>query len=260
MSFPRFLIERIPFQVGEGPTVFAFPPEELRHLRVARIRPSEHIALIQPDGVVIEVEFHETIEDGVVGRIVSVIPEVPTPRVTLYCGVSKGDRMDLSIRLATELGVPCIVPFLSSRTIVRFEDASKAQSKSLRWTKVALAAAKQSSRTSAPVIEEPLPFSDVVRRVSAHDLVLVAWEEQERGSLRDHVSRALAVSGKAPIELDAAIIVGPEGGLSSEEVDALSDAGAYPITLGTTILRSETACAVASALLVYELGGLGNEA
>lgn len=258
MSLPRFLIERIPFQVGEGPTVFAFSPDELHHLCVARIRQSEHIVLIQPDGVAIEVEFGETIDEGAIGRIVSVLPEAQTPQVTLYCGVSKGERMDLSIRFATELGVQRIAPFLSSRTIVRFEDASKAHMKLLRWAKVAQAAAKQSSRTSAPAVDGPLTFDHIVESVSAHDLVLVAWEEQGQGSLRDYVSHALARCEKASMELDAAIVVGPEGGLSSEEVDALSGAGAYPITLGTTILRSETACAVASALLIHELGGLGN--
>jgi 16S rRNA (uracil1498-N3)-methyltransferase len=101
-----------------------------------------------------------------------------------------------------------------------------------------------------PVVEEPLSLADVTARVGEFDAFLVAWEQAEAAPVSDPLS-------DVPYGGRVALLVGPEGGLTSEEVETLSGAGASVVRLGETVLRSETAGIVLCALTVYEMGGLG---
>jgi len=254
VSAPRFVLPMMPPE-GTG-TLSVVPGADVwRHLQANRIRPGEHIVLVFDGPAVLESEV-VALEDGRLDfLVVSEVASGKLPPVTLYCGVTKGDRMDLTVRSAVELGVARIVPFISSRTVVRIDSDDRARSKRERWQRIALAATQQSSRDEVPDVAAPITLDALIERIPDHDLVLVAWEEQGEGSLRSCVREAREERGP---ELDAALVIGPEGGLSADEVSRMVAAGARPISLGDTILRAETACCVGTALLVHELGGLGN--
>jgi 16S rRNA (uracil1498-N3)-methyltransferase len=121
---------------------------------------------------------------------------------------------------------------------------------------VALAAAKQSKRSGVPSVGDPAGLSDTLVLLGGYALVLVAWEETPADGCG--VRQAILEAGPLPDGARVAIVVGPEGGLTADEVVAFQRMGARMVTIGRTILRAETAAVVATALVVHELGGLGN--
>jgi 16S rRNA (uracil1498-N3)-methyltransferase len=219
---------------------------EFRHLqRVLRLREGDVVTLFDDAGT-----EHE-------GVIVSLSPRVATVRitasapsaresplaVTLYQGVPKGRKMDLVVEKATELGAVKIVPFVSS-----FGTGSVAAThgKRERWERIALAAAKQSGRTVIPEIGAVLTFPEVVTAAAAADRAVLFFE---------HATSAALPAGGAGTT--TAVIVGPEGGFSSDEASRALNAGIVICGLGPRILRTETAAIVALTLVQSRYGDLG---
>ena len=191
--------------------------------------------------------------DGLAAEKVERLAELPAYRITLVQGVAKGAKVDLVVEKATELNIEAVMPVLTGRSVVRL-DVDKTRSRGERWRRVALAAAKQSRRTTLPTVADPLPLVEAYPLLATFDVVLVVWEGAS--ATGPGIGQALDEAA-ATQESRIALVVGPEGGLSSEEVYALEMSGARAVTLGDTVLRSETAGIVAAALCVYELGGLG---
>lgn len=240
---------------GDATCVVELSAEEARHLAALRIRPGEHVMLSDGEGRAFEVELVESPARG--SHACQVRPVAPfeapaRPHLTLVQGVSKGERMDLLVRQAVELGVTRIIPAMTARCIVRLDERKRA-ARGERWRSVARAAAKQSGQPIVPVIANPIDFDEAVSLAANEaDAIVVPWEESQDGSMRNALRD---VPGTAHLFL----FIGPEGGLEVEEVNALRAIGGRVITLGPTILRTETAGVIASALALYELGGLGNE-
>ena len=181
------------------------------------------------------------------------------PHVCLVQGLAKGDKMETVIRHATELGVAEFIPFAAARSIMKV-DAKKAAAKTERWQAIAKSAAMQSGQTRLAHVNQPMKLPAVCAALAGFDAVLVCWEEAPGTAvLHEALASALANVGKPHIEARIAVVVGPEGGLAPEEVEALlaSNAHASLVSLGPSILRTETAGIVAPALVLYELGGLG---
>ena len=253
MSLPRFFIEQT-IDDSDDVVVFPFDEDAYHHLVVRRVRPGEHIAVVDVDHRCHDVRI-TAIADGVVSGVATEMSRSSDlPRVTLFQGISKGERMDLTVRATTELGIERIVPVITQRVIVRFSSEDDRRHKVDRWSRIALESAKQAGRTQVPEVSDIETLDEAIGELPNFDRIIVAWEEQESGSLRD----ALYTDALESTDSSVALFIGPEGGLTSEEVDALLVAGARIITLGDTILRTETAAIVASALVIYELGGLGN--
>lgn len=163
---------------------------------------------------------------------------VPTPRVTLVQALPKADRSELAVELATEAGVDAIVPWQSSRCVARWEGPKVAKGLT-RWRNAAKAAAKQSRRPIVPDIADLHRTADVValvRDVVAGGGTVAVLHESATDSLTSLPLRELS---------ELVLVVGPEGGLSGEEVAKLTDAGAIPVLLGPQVLRTSTAAAVA---------------
>lgn len=168
------------------------------------------------------------------------------PEITLFQSLPKSSKMDLVIRQATELGVFKITPLITERTIVKLDSASL-KSRLNRWKKIAIEASKQSQRSAIPEITDPLELINVNEDVfKEFDLIVVPWEKEEKTSVRD-------ISSKE-IFKNIAVIIGPEGGFSEEEIKKLLDFNAKTVTLGKNILRTETASIVILAVIFYELG------
>jgi 16S rRNA (uracil1498-N3)-methyltransferase len=161
--------------------------------------------------------------------------------LTLAQGISRGERMDLVIQKATELGVSRIVPILTERTVVKL-DATQAARKLQHWQGVLIAACEQCGRNTLPALDEPTTLRDFVRNSPATETRVLLSPE---GSLR--------IRELAPAAL-VTVLIGPEGGLTEDEQNAAVKVGFERVRLGPRILRTETAAIAALATLQAHLG------
>jgi len=175
-------------------------------------------------------------------------------RVTLYQGLPRGVKMEEVVRKATELGVFRIVPVTTAR--VEAGSANTSAFKYERWRRVAKEASRQSQRLVVPEISNVLDSEEAaVELVNGdYDLILIPYELEERRTLkqalRDFGART-SDNGAKPLNI--AVFIGPEGGFESAEIEKLVREGAEPVTMGDTILRTETAGPAAVAMILYEL-------
>ena len=186
-------------------------------------------------------------EDRVLLRIVDKQAFAREPRleVTLFQGIPKAGKMENIIQKCVELGVSSVVPVFMERTVV--VDKGNFGKKLERWQKISDEAVKQCRRGRVPQIGEALSSDQLVSRLGGYDLVLLPYENENRRSIKDHL-RSLRERPET-----AAIIIGPEGGFSEREAKAFTDAGASSVTLGKTVLRTESAGMAALAMVMYEL-------
>lgn len=262
MSLPRFFLEN---QVLAAETEAVFPlrlaAEDAKHARVLRLSPGEHIAVIDADHDYFEceiVDFSDTLPLVRIARRAEAA--INGPQVILLQGLAKGDKMETVIRHATEVGVAAFVPVSCRRSVVKL-DGKKAAAKAERWRAIAKSAAMQSGQPAIPEVSVPVSLREACEMLGGATAVLVCWEEApESASLREAVQGALAETHTPAADARVAVVVGPEGGLASDEVDALLSCNprARLVTLGPSILRTETAGIVAPALVLYELGAMGN--
>lgn len=227
-----------------GEVVTLSEPESHHAARSLRVRPGEAISVADGSGRLIEAvvtRIGPRLEAEIAGVREAVVPR---PAVCLMQAVAKHDRMDACVQKAVEVGVRRIVPFIAERTVVRWE-ADKRWRVVERWRAVSLAAAKQ---CASPW---PVPVDEILDAVPTGQLSGQALV------LDVHVSTRLREVLCAQAPEVVTLVVGPEGGLSGRELDALRASGAEIVTLGERILRTETAGPVASALIAYAYGNLG---
>ena len=219
---------------------------DARHaVTVSRVRPGERLRLGDGAGLVVlgTVMSAESTEVALEVETVARTPR-PAPRIHLVQALAKGDRDELALQAATELGVDVVVPWQAARSISRW-DAAKAVKGRERWTTIAREASKQSLRPWLPEVESVVTTKQLVDR-AARATVLVL------DPLGD-----VALSSLASADLgdrDIVLVVGPEGGIADEEFAALSAAGARRVRLGPTVLRTSTAGPAAIAVLSAVLG------
>ena len=173
--------------------------------------------------------------------------------IYLYQGLPKAQKMDLIVQKGTELGITKFVPIITERVDVKLKGDFK---KLDRLNRIALEAAKQSKRSLVPVVAEPITFDEALAEVGNMDLFLVPYENAENLGIKRVILEATEKGILKDIK-KIGIMVGPEGGFEEEEIDKLKKEKAYIITLGSRILRTETAGFVATSLVQYELGDLG---
>ena len=225
--------------LDDGATV-EITEEIAHHLRVLRIEQGETVVLFDGLG-------HE--RDAVVSRVYRKEMELvargarrdgaraDSARITWLQGYPRGDKLDLIVRQATELGVYAIRPVYTARSVPR-ERNDRGAARVARWERIAEEAARQSGRADLPRVLPPLPLDEALVTLSDHvSLRLVAWESSTRP--------LLDVALDAP-DAPAVVIAGPEGGLAADEVARCEAAGFVAVSLGPRVLRAET---VAPALL-----------
>jgi 16S rRNA (uracil1498-N3)-methyltransferase len=174
--------------------------------------------------------------------------EGPALRVTLYQGLPKGEKLDLILQKCTELGVTEVVTFDAARSIVKLS-GERSAARLGRYEKIVQEAARQSGRRSAPGVAIGGSLKSVLREAD-HEVRLLLWEGEQTTGLRETLQRD-------PAPESVAIVVGPEGGLSEEEVEAAAACGFIPVTLGQRILRTETAGLAMLAILQFHWGDIG---
>ncbi len=164
----------------------------------------------------------------------------PTRAMTVVQGLPKGDKLELVLQKATELGAAGIAPVSTARSVVKLE--GKEDKKLERWRRIVEEAARQCRRSDVPTVHAPSPLAAVWHNLPADVAVLVLDEEEHALPL------SAAWASLAPTR-PLALVVGPEGGLTREEVDSLTARGATSVTLGRLVLRTETAALAALAVL-----------
>jgi 16S rRNA (uracil1498-N3)-methyltransferase len=226
-----------------------FDAREARHLsRVLRLGPGDEVRALDGRGRELTVRLIRVTGAQAEGWVLAVeAPRTESPlALTLVQGLPKADKMEVIVRMATELGVSRIVPVLTARSVVRVVPGREG-GRLDRWRRVAREAAKQCGRTTLPDIEPVRPLDAWVQGRASPGLLVCLWEE-ERARLFERLPGG-------PVA-EAAVVVGPEGGLAASEVDRLRAGGAVVAGLGPRMLRTETAGPVAVALLQARYGDL----
>ncbi len=226
--------------MSPGGTVRLDGPEGHHAATVRRLRVGESLQLADGSGLVAQGTATE-VEPGVVTIRVTCLTEARPhgPRFVLVQALAKNDRDERAVEAATELGVDEVLAWQATRSIVvwRGERAERARRK---WVTVAQAAAKQSRRATVPVVDGPLTSSDVARRI---ETAVAAYVLHEAADV------PLATDDLPADDGDILLVVGPEGGITPEEIALFVSAGARPVRLGPTVLRSSTAGPAALAVL-----------
>lgn len=229
--------------------IVALDADETKHLRdVLRLRTSDEIAVFDGAGR----EFRCRIESiekrqAIIKVIEEIAPKSPESNLNLTLAVAllKGEKFDLVIQKACELGVQKIIPLETHRADVKLKDSRETEKKLERWRRIALEAAKQSGRARLMLVESPVKFGTFINAETEATKILFA---ERNGTNLDNL--------KVEADSEMLAVVGAEGGWEDSEIEKAQAADFQIITLGGRILRAETAAIVVSAILQNQYGDL----
>ncbi|GAA2801396.1 16S rRNA (uracil(1498)-N(3))-methyltransferase [Streptomyces showdoensis] len=244
MTAPVFVVDTVP-----PPGGFLLDGPEGRHaVSVKRLRAGEELVLTDGNGAwaACTVAAAEG-KDQLTVEVTAVHEDpAPAPRITVVQALPKGDRGELAVETMTETGVDAIVPWAASRCITQWkgERGLKALAK---WRATARESGKQSRRTRFPEVADAMSGKQVAALLAGADFAAVLHED------REHPSGALATA-ELPARGEIVLVVGPEGGVSPEELALFEEAGAKPYRLGHSVLRTSTAGTAAAALVLGRTG------
>ncbi|MFD7228141.1 16S rRNA (uracil(1498)-N(3))-methyltransferase [Streptomyces sp. NPDC059881] len=243
MTAPVFVVEH--FAPGSGGRYVLDGPEGRHAVSVKRLQPGEDVVLTDGAGRWADcVVLHTEGKDRLVVRMDSVHEEPEeTPRITVVQALPKGDRGELAVETMTETGVDAIVPWAAARCITQWKGDRGAKSLA-KWRATAREAGKQSRRVRFPEVADAATTKQVAQLLAVADFAAVLHEEG---------AEPLATA-QLPPSGEIVLVVGPEGGVSPEELAVFAEAGAKPYRLGRSVLRTSTAGTAASALLLGRTG------
>lgn len=248
MSLNRFFVSTSDF---DGDRVRLSREQAHQVRQVLRLKPGDTIVVLDGRGMEYEVNLTTVSHSEAVGQITTSREAVGEPKVglTLFQSLLVREKFEWVLQKGTEVGVAEFVPILTSRGLVRTKEIY--EDKLDRWNRIMTEAAEQSHRGRVPKIEPVIPFAEVFSRFVGFDRFLIAAPGPS-AALRK------VLQGIGRPDPSIALIIGPEGGFTDEEVTLARAKGAIPVGLGPRILRTETAAVVASALILYELGEMGS--
>ena len=230
--------------------------DDVKHLyKVLRLNEGDEVVLNNCDGeeflaIIKSITKQEVILDIKEKLLINNESRV---KIYLFQGLPKAQKMDLIVQKGTELGVTEFIPTITERVDIKLKGDFK---KLDRLNRIALEAAKQSKRTIVPKVVEPINFEEALKKLKSMDLIIVPYENAEDFGVKT-LFRELG--DKANNIEKVGIIIGPEGGFETFEIDKLKENGAYIVTLGNRILRTETAGFVTASLVNYEIGDVGGK-
>jgi 16S rRNA (uracil1498-N3)-methyltransferase len=222
-----------------GDKVVLSGPEGHHAATVRRVKPGEPVDVVDGKGTRVSCTVAAVARDLVQLSVLSrTVEPPPSPRLVLVQAIAKGDRGELAVELATEVGVDEVVPWAAARCIVKWE--GERGGKALRrWRSAAREAGKQSRRAWLPEVLEQHTTEQVVHRARAAAAAIVL-----------HESGTVPLAGLTlPTDGDVLLVVGPEGGIRDEEIAALEAVGAQTVRLGSSVLRTSTAGAAAASVV-----------
>ena len=222
--------------------------QDIKHLsKVLRLKAGDSVDISDSCEWEYRAVIDEISEDEVILKIIDKqkFAREPEIQVTLFQGIPKAGKMETIIQKCVELGVHAVVPVFMDRTVV--VEKGNFGKKLDRWQKISDEAVKQCKRGMIPEIMDQRKFRQALEDLKTYDLILFPYENETGYSIKD------CLRGLNEKPQTVAIIIGPEGGFSDSEAEALDEIGAERVTLGKTILRTETAGMAALAMTMYEL-------
>ena len=241
---PRFFVDRSQVQGEE----IVIQGNDVNHIKnVLRMRPGDELSLSDGEGVDYFCKISSIERDEVRVNIENSwnsYVELPV-KIYLFQGLPKGDKMELIIQKAVELGVYEIIPVRTKRVIVKLDD-KKESKKIARWQQIAEGGAKQSGRGLIPEVKPVMGFAEALKYAGSLDAALIPYEKAE--GIQKTRSIIHDLKGKKSV----AIFIGPEGGFDEKEVEDAMNQGVFPVTLGRRILRTETAGLTMLSILMFE--------
>lgn len=239
INYETNIIELVGDDVNHIKNVLRLHTDEIIHISTKETIPKTFVAKIE-----------EIYNEKIICSIIEECTETSesTVSISIFQGIPKADKMELIIQKCTELGVNEIYPLKLNRCVVKFNEKDSAK-KIIRWQKIAEVAAKQSGRDVIPTIHEMLNINDACNILKNFDCVLVAYEQENKNSLKKILSKNKNAK-------KIAVIIGPEGGFEVKEINTLKEAGANIVTLGKRILRTETAPITITSVIMYEFDEL----
>lgn len=248
IDLARFFVQ--PEQIQGDIAIITGP--DVKHIsRVLRMEVGDGLDILDGSGMVYQAKICEInkqeIHCEILGR--EQADTEPRLKVTLVQGLPKGDKLETIIQKCTELGIHRIIPLAATRSVVKL-DSKKAAERQERWQRVAMEAAKQCRRAGVPEVRNLTAWDELWQQIPQDAPVLLAWEEEKKQSIKKLLQGL-------PTPSQIYILIGPEGGFDPTEVDKAMANGAQPVTLGSRILRTETAGPSVLTMVLYQYGELG---
>ena len=218
---------------------------EVRHIQVLRHKIGDVIIINNINFEIVAIKK----KDITVKKLGSIVEDISRKcNVTLFQSFLKGDKMDTVIQKSVEIGTKSIVPFFSSNTIVKLDNKSKLKRKE-KFEIIALEAIKQCGRTDDAQIDNFISFNEMVYKIKQYDLCIFAYEK-ETINIKDVIQ---TVKKTKRVYNNIAVIIGPEGGFTSNESEILKNIeNVYTVSLGDIILKAETASVFVQSIIMYE--------
>jgi 16S rRNA (uracil1498-N3)-methyltransferase len=243
MTAPVFVVDRLD---PLGPEFVLDGPEGRHAVSVKRLRPGEDVVLTDgrgrwAEGVVKAAEGKDRLVVMDLGTLHEEEPE--TPRITVVQALPKGDRGELAVETMTETGVDAIVPWAAARCITQWR-GERGQKALAKWRTTAREAGKQSRRIRFPEVADAATTKQVAALLAKADFAAVLHESGDNP----------LAAAELPADGEIVLVVGPEGGVSPDELEQFTAAGARPYRLGRSVLRTSTAGTAATALLLGRTG------
>ena len=227
---------------------------DVNHMKnVLRMKPGETVRIQNGQGIsyTCRISGYEG-QEAVLEIVEAEISDTELPsEIYLFQGLPKGDKMEWIVQKAVELGAAGVIPFAAGRSVVRL-DEKKAEKKADRWQAIAKSAAEQCGRAVIPEVSRPVSFAEALKQAAGLDVILIPYE-LERGMKQT----ADIIRGIRPGQ-SVGIFIGPEGGFDAAEIERAQESGARPVSLGSRILRTETAGLTALSILMYHLESEGH--
>ena len=225
-----------------------FPPNISHQIaRVLRLRVSEKVIVLDDRGMAYEVELYHVEAQRVEGKVLGSeqVHSEPITKIHLLVGLTQREKFEWILQKGTELGVSRFTPLLMQRCLVQVN--KMAGSKIERWQTIVREAAEQSGRGLCPELDLPIALEKLPPIEG--QLGLVLWEEEQGKGIRSFINGSKSQEIK--------LIIGPEGGITKDEIDTLRELGYQVASLGKRILRMETAAITAAAVVLFERGEMG---
>ena len=233
------------------------PPDVAHQVRdVLRVKPGATLYLLNGHGATYPAEVMTLERRRVVVRLGARLPsQAALPcRVVLCLGMLKATKFEWALQKATELGVSVIQPLLTERAVAAAEMTSEARQR--RWQRILAEALEQCGGDQLPILNTPRPLMHALAQMPSDAIAMFPWEEADATPLRATLAAAIVTAGGLAAVSEIDIFIGPEGGFSPGEAALASHRGARHVTLGSRILRAETAALVATTLTLDTIGAL----
>ena len=214
---------------------------EHHHLRnVLRLNVGDNIRIIDGIGNILIAEITNIRNDTTIVSIIDhQIQLKKKPEIALFQGIPKNDRMELILQKTTEIGLTKVIPVQTKRSL---QEAS--ENRFERWKKIVISATKQCQTSWLTNLCEVHTFKECLKQLQFYDLKIILWENEKDNNIKTLLQPTEDISS-------IAVLVGPEGGFEDEEVEYAVEYGCKPVTLGSNILRTETAAIAITAIINY---------